>query len=96
MHLVRLRKKYFDKHLNNVITFSFLTGLITYINLVSVKLFVKINNIFGFCKVAACIIVILGGIYQLIKGNSSNLESGFKGTNLEFGSIALALYSGLW
>lgn len=72
------------------------TGLITYINLVSVKLFVKINNIFGFCKVAACVIVILGGAYQLVLGNTKNLSTGFEGTNFNFGYIALALYSGLW
>jgi L-type amino acid transporter 9 len=57
---------------------------------------VKINNIFGFCKVAACVIVILGGAYQLVQGNTENLQSGFEGTNLNFGYIALALYSGLW
>jgi solute carrier family 7 (L-type amino acid transporter), member 9/15 len=63
---------------------------------VSVKLFVKINNIFGFCKVAACLIVIFGGAYQLIMGNTENLKGGFKDTNFNFGYIALAFYSGLW
>jgi L-type amino acid transporter 9 len=61
-----------------------------------VKLFVKINNIFGFCKVAACVIVILGGAYQLVLGNTANLKTGFDGTNLSFRFIALSLYNGLW
>ncbi|CRL02918.1 CLUMA_CG015850, isoform A [Clunio marinus] len=71
-------------------------GIITYINLVSVKLFVKINNIFGVCKVLACLIVIFGGIYEIAIGNTQNLKSGFEGTNFNFGHIALAFYSGLW
>lgn len=74
----------------------FIVGLITYINLVSVKLYVKINNIFGACKVFACLIVIFGGIYELARGNTKNLQSGFQGTNFNFGYIALAFYNGLW
>jgi len=61
-----------------------------------VKLYVKINNIFGVCKVFACLIVIFGGIYELAKGNTKNLSSGFEGTNFKFGQIALAFYNGLW
>lgn len=71
-------------------------GLITYINLVSVKLYVKINNIFGVCKVLACLIVIFGGVYELAIGNTQNLKSGFEGTTTNFGFIALAFYNGLW
>lgn len=40
----------------------------TYINITSVKLFVKVQNIFGVCKVFACLIVIGGGIYEIAKG----------------------------
>lgn len=60
------------------------------------KLYVKINNIFGVCKVLACLVVIFGGIYELAMGNTQNLHSGFEGTNLNFGFIALAFYNGLW
>ncbi|XP_055686469.1 b(0,+)-type amino acid transporter 1-like [Lutzomyia longipalpis] len=71
-------------------------GVITYINMVSVKLYVRINNIFGFCKVFACLIVIGGGIYELTIGNTKNLTSGFEGTTTNPGFIALAFYNGLW
>ncbi|XP_059613552.1 b(0,+)-type amino acid transporter 1-like [Phlebotomus argentipes] len=71
-------------------------GVITYINMVSVKLYVSINNIFGFCKVIACLIVIGGGIYELAIGNTKNLTSGFQGTTTNPGFIALAFYNGLW
>lgn len=71
-------------------------GLITYINLSSVKLYVRINNIFGVCKVIACLIIIVGGIYELSIGNTKNLSSGFKGTTSNPGFIALAFFNGLW
>lgn len=86
-----------DQKLNLVKLFSLLTlGIITYINLTSVKLYVKLNNIFGFAKVFACFIVIAGGAYHLILGKTSNLQTGFEGTNLKFGFMALSLYNGLW
>lgn len=87
-----------EEDLHNLIKLIALLGLgvITYINVSSVKLYVTINNIFGFCKVFACLIVIFGGIYQLAIGNTENLSRGFQGTNFNAGSIALAFYNGLW
>ncbi|KAG6442539.1 b(0,+)-type amino acid transporter 1 isoform X2 [Manduca sexta] len=70
--------------------------IMTYINITSVKLFVKVQNIFGVCKVFACLIVIGGGIYEIAKGNTENLDKGFEGSTTSPGGIALALYSGLW
>lgn len=64
--------------------------------MVSVKLYVQINNIFSFFKVFACLVVIGGGIYQLALGKTENLSSGFEGTTTNPGYIALAFYSGLW
>lgn len=71
-------------------------GIITYINLVSVKLYLRINNIFSFCKVFACLVVIGGGIYELAVGRTENLEQPFKGSTSNPGHIALAFYNGLW
>ena len=68
----------------------------TYINLSSVKLYVRINNIFSFFKVFACLVVIGGGIYQLAIGNTDNLKNGFEGSTSNLGFIALAFYNGLW
>uniref|UniRef100_A0A2A4JZI4 b(0,+)-type amino acid transporter 1 n=1 Tax=Heliothis virescens TaxID=7102 RepID=A0A2A4JZI4_HELVI len=70
--------------------------IMTYINITSVKLFVKVQNIFGVCKVFACLIVIGGGIYEIYKGNTEHLNKGFEGSTTSPGGIALALYSGLW
>ena len=71
-------------------------GLITYINLTSVKLFVKIQNVFVVCKVGACVLVIGGGAYWLASGRTELLREPFKNTTSSPGNIALAFYSGLW
>lgn len=85
---------------NSKINFNFFSsnrlGIVTYINLKSVKLFVAINNFCSIGKVVACVVVILGGVYQLCLGNTKNLSSGFEGTTTNPGHIALAFYNGLW
>lgn len=71
-------------------------GLITYINLISVKLYVKMQNVFTVCKVIACMVVIGGGIWWLGSGHVELLKNPFHGTTTSAGNIALAFYSGLW
>lgn len=86
-----------EEHENLLKLIAFLAlGIITFINLTSVKLYIIINNIFGFCKIIACLIIIVCGMYQIGLGNTHNLSSGFQGTNTNPGYIALAFYSGLW
>jgi L-asparagine transporter-like permease len=45
--------------------------LLTYINFVSVKLFVRVQNVFTVSKLVACLIVIISGIYVLCAGRYS-------------------------
>lgn len=71
-------------------------GLITYINLNSVKLYVKVQNMFTVCKVLACMLVIGGGIWWLSTGHVELLKDPFRGTTTSVGNVALAFYSGLW
>ncbi|KZC04942.1 PREDICTED: b(0,+)-type amino acid transporter 1-like [Dufourea novaeangliae] len=71
-------------------------GLITYINLTSVKLYVKVQNIFTVWKVVACIVVIGGGICWLCNGHTELLDNPFRGSTNSAGDVALAFYSGLW
>ncbi|XP_071445737.1 b(0,+)-type amino acid transporter 1-like isoform X2 [Hetaerina americana] len=71
-------------------------GLMTYINIVSVKLYVKVQNIFTICKLLVCFVVIIGGLYELCMGNIQHLSKGFEGTTTSPGDYALAFYSGLW
>lgn len=72
------------------------TCLITYINSTSVKLYVKLQNVFMLCKVAACILVVFGGIWWLSNGHVELLSNPFEGTTTSAGHIALAFYNGLW
>lgn len=71
-------------------------GLMTYINLTSVKLYVKVQNVFTVCKVAACVLIIGGGFFWLASGRTELLRHPFEGTTTSPGDIALAFYSGLW
>ncbi|CAL1680734.1 unnamed protein product [Lasius platythorax] len=71
-------------------------AVITYINLISVKLYVRVQNVFTVCKILACIVVIGGGIWWLSTGHVELLKDPFRGTTTSAGNIALAFYSGLW
>lgn len=71
-------------------------GLITFTNLTSVKLYVKVQNALMVCKVLACFLVIGGGIWWLSTGHVDLLKEPFRGTTTSAGNIALAFYSGLW
>ncbi|XP_017881509.1 b(0,+)-type amino acid transporter 1-like [Ceratina calcarata] len=71
-------------------------SLITYINLTSVKLYVKVQNVFTVCKIVACIFVIGGGLWWLLTGHTELLSNPFEGTTHSAGNVALAFYSGLW
>lgn len=75
---------------------TYFTGIITYINAVSVKLYVKVQNVFTFLKLLACLVVIGGGIYELSQGNLGNLQTGFENTTASPGGVALAMFSGLF
>lgn len=41
----------------------------TFINMTSVNLYLKIQNILGSSKIIACVVVILGGLYELARGD---------------------------
>lgn len=71
-------------------------AIVTYINLSSVKLYVKIQNACTILKVAACLLIIAGGVYWLANGHTELLNNPFSGTTTSPGNIALAFYSGLW
>nr|XP_022909963.1 b(0,+)-type amino acid transporter 1-like isoform X2 [Onthophagus taurus] len=90
-----IKDEEYSGHLKKVVALLAMAS-ITYINMSSVKLYVKLQNIFGACKVIACLIVIGGGIYELSIGNVGNLQKGFEGTNYHPANLALAFYSGLW
>lgn len=71
-------------------------GLLTYINFVSVKVFVRVQNLFTITKLLACFVIIIAGIYELSIGNTSNISQGFGGSNISLKHISLAFYYCLW
>ncbi|VEN59866.1 unnamed protein product [Callosobruchus maculatus] len=70
--------------------------IITYINVSSVKMYVKVQNVFGLFKILACLVVIVGGLNEIGCGNTTNLLKGFEGTTTSPKDFALAFYCGLW
>lgn len=45
-------------------------GIISYINMTSVKLYLKIQNFCAVMKIVACLVVIGGGIYEVSLGSA--------------------------
>ncbi|PNF29854.1 b(0,+)-type amino acid transporter 1 [Cryptotermes secundus] len=71
-------------------------GLMTVINFMSVKLYVRMQNIFSVCKLVVCGIVILTGVVLLCTGETENLSKGSEGSAASPENLALAFYGCLW
>ncbi|VDN06153.1 unnamed protein product [Thelazia callipaeda] len=72
--------------------------LITFINCFSVKLAMKLQNIFSVAKIIALCIIIGAGIFWMFSGNIEHLEPSqlFEGSEFNPSRIALAFYSGVF
>uniref|UniRef100_A0ABK9N0S9 B(0,+)-type amino acid transporter 1 n=1 Tax=Glossina morsitans morsitans TaxID=37546 RepID=A0ABK9N0S9_GLOMM len=70
--------------------------MILFVNCYSVNLGMAVQNIFTAAKLVSVIIVICGGAWKLIQGNTQHLSSAFNGSTPTFGAIATAFYTGLW
>ncbi|XP_056640503.1 b(0,+)-type amino acid transporter 1 isoform X3 [Diorhabda sublineata] len=70
--------------------------VILYINCYSVNLATSVQNVFTAAKLVAVLIVVLGGAYKMIEGNTQHLKEPFKNTQYSIGNIATAFYTGLW
>ncbi|XP_017303083.1 b(0,+)-type amino acid transporter 1-like [Diaphorina citri] len=62
----------------------------------SVKLYVKIQNLFSSLKVVASMVIVFGGLLYIYQGKTEHLKHGFEGSTLSPNNIVIALYSGLW
>ncbi|BET02451.1 amino acid transporter [Nesidiocoris tenuis] len=71
-------------------------SLITFINIMSVKLFIKIQNVISCLKILACLCVIGGGLYGLGSGYTENISRGFEGTRSNVKDLVFAFFNGLW
>ena len=69
--------------------------LLAFINCVSVKWSLRLNNSLSLTKIAALVIIIIAGMCSLVLSKASMLNVSFEGP-MNIGSFSLAIYSGLW
>ncbi|KAG7500109.1 Y+L amino acid transporter 2-like [Solea senegalensis] len=70
--------------------------LLTYVNCMKVKWGAILQVISTVAKVIALIVIIIAGLVKLAQGFDQNFENAFKGSKLNPGDMALALYSALY
>lgn len=73
--------------------------LILLVNCYSVNLATGVQNAFTAAKLIAILVVIAGGSYKLIQGNTQHLKGAFDtmdGGTVNTGRLATAFYTGLW
>ncbi|XP_046734890.1 b(0,+)-type amino acid transporter 1 isoform X1 [Diprion similis] len=72
--------------------------VILLVNCYSVNLATGVQNAFTAAKLIAILVVIAGGSYKLIQGNTQHLRGAFDTaeTTVNFGRLATAFYTGLW
>ncbi|KAM8953242.1 b(0,+)-type amino acid transporter 1-like [Pelodytes ibericus] len=66
------------------------------INCLNVRLATSIMNIFTTAKLLVLLVIIAGGMFLLIKGNTQVLQNAFDNTVNGFGPVGVAFYQGLW
>ncbi|XP_034033135.1 large neutral amino acids transporter small subunit 1 [Thalassophryne amazonica] len=72
--------------------------LLTFVNCYSVKAATRVQDFFAAAKLLALSLIIIIGFVKIGQGSTDGLlpENSFKESKYEFGSIGLALYSGLF
>ncbi|KAL2094052.1 hypothetical protein ACEWY4_011364 [Coilia grayii] len=70
--------------------------LLAVVNCLNVRSSMNIMVFFMAAKVLSLAIIVIGGVVQLVNGNTVNLENSFKGTNVNVSSIGLAFFQCLW
>ncbi|XP_047451953.1 large neutral amino acids transporter small subunit 1 [Mugil cephalus] len=72
--------------------------LLTFVNCYSVKAATRVQDFFAAAKLLALGLIIIIGFVKIGQGETEDLlpENSFKGSKKDFGSIGLALYSGLF
>ncbi|KAI1901666.1 hypothetical protein AGOR_G00036740 [Albula goreensis] len=71
-------------------------GLLTFVNCMKVKWGAILQVVSTVAKVLALIVIIVAGLVLLVQGKTENFEDSFKGSKLNPGDTALALYAALY
>ena len=75
--------------------------VVTIVNVINVRVAIRIQVVFLVAKVLAMTVIVTGGIVELVQSSSvivENLkvENAFKGTQYSFNNLGIAFYQGLW
>lgn len=75
--------------------------VVALVNILNVRIAIKIQIIFLVAKVLALILIVIGGLMELIQSSSVivenlNVEDSFKGTQFSLSTLGMAFYQGLW
>lgn len=70
--------------------------LLAITNTVSVRLVSSLQGIFTTTKVLALIVITVGGIIYMSKGQLQNFDNSFEGSSTDITKLALAAYSCMW
>ncbi|XP_029986557.1 cystine/glutamate transporter-like [Sphaeramia orbicularis] len=67
-----------------------------YLNCMSVTWSTRLQIFLTFCKLLAIAVIIIPGMYQLFKGQTSNFINAFDMTHVQISGMPLAFYSGMY
>ncbi|GAB0185495.1 b(0,+)-type amino acid transporter 1-like [Grus japonensis] len=70
--------------------------LLTIINCLNVKLATSVMNIFTAAKLLALLVIVVGGLVLLAKGQTQSFQNAFQNTTAGIGAVGVAFYQGLW
>ncbi|NXH18395.1 BAT1 protein, partial [Bucco capensis] len=66
------------------------------INCLNVRLATTIMNIFTAAKLLALLMIVVGGLVLLVKGQTQSFQNAFQNTTAGIGAVGVAFYQGLW
>lgn len=69
---------------------------VMYLNAMSVTWSTRVQIFLTFSKLLAIVIIIVPGLYQLFRGETSNFENAFDISNIQLSGMPLAFYSGMY
>ncbi|PKU33734.1 hypothetical protein llap_15962 [Limosa lapponica baueri] len=70
--------------------------LLTVINCLNVRLATSIMNVFTAAKLLALLVIVVGGVVLLAKGQTQSFQNAFQNTTAGIGAVGVAFYQGLW
>ncbi|CAI9546087.1 unnamed protein product [Staurois parvus] len=70
--------------------------VLSVINCLNVRLAASLMNFFTAAKLIVLLVITVGGMVLLVKGNTHVFQNAFENTAVGFGPIGVAFYQGLW